>query len=184
MLPTVRLARLPEMRVAFFEAAGAFEPAPGDHPLQRREEVIASLWDEFNDWRVTVRPALGRIDVAALGITIRETNSFRAAIPIRGDYRPPQPARTALFPGGSFAYAYADDVDEIDSAAAAVRRWIADRGLRTASELIEAYKFHYNLEQHPCDCGYLVLNADGSDPIPSAPTHAAPLPIARRPKAL
>ncbi len=176
---TVRLARLPELRVAFFEAEDAFEPGPNGE-LQPHWEVIGELWDRFNDWRVQVRPALGRIDIAALGITVAETKAFRAAIPIRGDYRPPEPARTALFPGGTYAYAYADNIDEIDAAAATVREWIAGQALQRTSALIEAYKFHYNLDQHPCDCGYLVLNADGSDPIPPATsTHTSPLPIAR-----
>ena len=174
----VRLARLPEMRVAFFEVEDAFETAPGGS-LQPRWETIGALWDEFNEWRVRVRPALGRIDIAALGITVAGTNSFRTAIPIRADYRPPEPARTALFPGGTYAYAYADNIDEIDEAAATARDWIAANGLQMRSDLIEAYKFHYNFDQHPCDCGYLVLNADGSDPLPPTSDHNAPLPIAR-----
>lgn len=174
----VRLARLPEMRLAYFEVEDAFERGASGAFIPRWE-VIGGLWDAFNDWRVQVRPALGRIDIAALGLTMGETLAFRAAVPIRGDYRPPQPARTTLFPGGSYAYCYADNIDEIDEAAAAARAWIEAQGLRRNSELIEAYKFHYNQEQHPCDCGFFVLNADGSDPIPAPSSHANPLPIAR-----
>jgi hypothetical protein len=128
---------------------------------------------------VRTRPALGRIDIAALGLTDETAGTLRAAVPIRGDYRPPEPARTAIFPGGTFAYVYADNFDEIDEAAAAARAWIEENGLTKASGLIEAYKFHYNMEQHPCDCGFLVLNSDGSEPIPAPSSHTSPLPIAR-----
>ena len=178
MQRTVRLARLPEMRLAYFELEDAYERLP-DATLRPRWDVIGGLWDEFNDWRVRVRPALGRIDIAALGITNAEAATLRVGVPIRGDYRPPEPARTALFPGGSYAYCYADNVDEIDEAAATVLAWIEANGFRANSGLIEAYKFHYNQDQHPCDCGFLVLNADGSEPIPAAAGgHANPLPIA------
>jgi hypothetical protein len=172
------LARLPEMRIAYFELGGAYERAPNG-PLVPKWEAIGGLWDAFNDWRVQTRPALGRIDVAALGLTNEDTAVLRAGVPIRSDYRPPEPAKTALFPGGSFAYVYADNVDEIDEAAAAARTWIESQGLQRISGLIEAYKFHYNQDQHPCDCGFLVLNADGSEPIPPPLSHTSPLPIAR-----
>jgi hypothetical protein len=174
----VWLARLPEMRLAYLEIDGAYERLPSGF-LRPDWEVIGALWDAFNDWRVRVRPALGRIDVAALGITDEQRLSLRVAVPIRSDYRPPEPARTMLFPGGSYAYCYADNVDEIDEATATAARWIEEQGLRRVSAAVEAYKFHYNNEQHPCDCGYLVVNADGSDPLPPASSHASPLPIAR-----
>ena len=173
-----RLARLPETRIAYFELGDAYERQPSGG-LTPRREAIGRLWDEFNDWRLRTRPALGRIDIAAFGLTIEETATLRAAVPIRGDYRPSEPAKTALFPGGTFAYTYADNIDEIDEAAAASLAWVQAEGLRRASGLVEAYKFHYNNDQHPCDCGYLERHADGSDPIPPPLTHTAPLPIAR-----
>lgn len=174
----VWLARLPETRIAYFELADGYDRAAnGD--LIPKWEVIGAHWDAFNDWRLRTRPALGRIDIAALGITDDAEGTLKAAVPIRGDYRPPEPAKTALFPGGTFAYVYADNFDEIDEAAAAAREWIEANGLTKASGLIEAYKFHYNMDQHPCDCGYLVLNPDGTEPIEPPLSHNAPLPIAR-----
>lgn len=172
------LARLPEMRIAYFELTDGYSRTP-EGVLVPDWDSIGAHWDAFNDWRVRTRPALGRIDIAALGITDDEKGTLRAAVPIRGDYSPPPPARTALFPGGSYAYVYADNVDEIDEAAAAARSWIEANGFHRASGLIEAYKFHYNLDQHPCDCGYLVLNADGTEPIPAPSSHTSPLPIAK-----
>ena len=173
-----RLARLPETRIAYFELADAYERQPSG-VLTPRWQAIGELWDQFNDWRLRTRPALGRIDIAAFGLTLEESAALRAAVPIRGDYRASEPAKTALFPGGTFAYTYADNIDEIDDAAAATQAWILAQGLTRVSGLIEAYKFHYNNDQHPCDCGYLVVNADGSEPIPPPLTHTAPLPIAR-----
>jgi hypothetical protein len=55
----------------------------------------------------------------------------------------------------------------------------AESGLVRNSGLIEVYKFHYNMEQHPADCGFLVKNEDGSEPLPLPSTHSSPLPIAR-----
>lgn len=176
----VWLARLPEMRVAYFEVEVPASFTPGG--------VVAPdfsrLWDEFNEWRVQARPALGRIDIAAIGWMAEAGEGasgrrYRAGVPIRSDYTPPPPARTTFFPGGSFAYAYADNVDEIDEAAGTVFAWVADQGLEARSGLIEVYKFHYNLDQHPCDCGVLVRRADGSEPVPATGGHTNPLPIAR-----
>ena len=171
------LARLPEMRLAYFEVAVPASAVPGGVDF-------AQVWDEFNAWRVEARPALGRIDIAAIGWMAEAGEGpgglrFRAGVPIRSDYTPSAPARTTFFPGGSFAYVYADNVDEIDEAAEAVNRWVREHRMEPRSGLIEVYKFHYNLEQHPCDCGVLVRRADGSDPIPAAGGHANPLPIAR-----
>jgi len=166
------------MRLACFEAEGVYRRQP-DGSLEPDWDAIGDLWERFNDWRVRVRPALGRIDIAALGLTNSETRSLRVAVPIRSDYRPPEPAKTLLFPGGSFAYCYADNVDEIDEAGAIAARWVEEQGLRRASDLIEVYKFHYNQDQHPCDCGFLVLNGNGADPLPPPASHANPLPIAR-----
>jgi hypothetical protein len=84
-----------------------------------------------------------------------------------------------LFPGGSFAYACADDVDEIDEAAGAVEAWVSKEGLVARPGYIVVHRYHYNLDQHPCDCGLLVSRADGSEPVPPAGGHASPLPIAR-----
>lgn len=169
----VWLARLPEMRVAYFEVdIGGGDGAPD----------LSRAWDEFNAWRVQERPALGRIDIAAIGWMVESDDGrprYRTGVPIRSDYAPAPPAKTAFFPGGSFAYAYADDVDEIEAAAEAVRDWVAAQGLVARSGLIEVYKFHYNLDQHPCDCGVLVERADGSEPVAAGRSHASPLPIAR-----
>lgn len=176
------LARLPEMRLAYFEEL--LRAAPPDDPGVGADfEGMGRVFEAFNEWRVQVRPALGRIDIAALGWAMDAIPDgrmpYRAAVPIRSDYQPPGPAKTALFPGGSFLYAYADDIDEVEDVAAAVAAAVAEAGFVQASGLIEAYKFHYNLEQHPCDCGFLVLNRDGTEPIAAAPSHASPLPIAR-----
>lgn len=176
------LARLPEMRVAYFEAALEAAPDP-ESGVVADFEGMGKLFETFNEWRLHTRPALGRIDIAALGWAVENQAdgriSYRAAVPIRGDYRPPPPARTALFPGGSFLYAYADNVDEIEDVSLAVAQALPGAGLRAVSGLIEVYKYHYNLEQHPCDCGFLVLNEDGSEPVPPPASHTAPLPIAR-----
>lgn len=169
----VWLARLPEMRVAYFEVDVAGGEAAPD---------LSRVWDAFNEWRVQARPALGRIDIAAIGWTAESSDGrrrYRTGVPIRSDYSPPPPARTTFFPGGPFAYACADDLDEIDDAAAAVRGWLPEHGLVARSGLIEVYKFHYNLDQHPCDCGVLVQRADGSEPVVGGGSHTSPLPIAR-----
>ncbi len=169
------LARLPEMRVAYLETV--FRPSDGG-----AAESLAQLWESFNDWRLRTRPALGRIDISAIAWALpREdgTMGYRIGVPIRGDYQPPDPARAVLFPGGAFAYAYADDVDEVERAGTSVEEWIAEREFQAVSGPIEVHKYHYNLEQHPCDCGYLVLDANGRDPLPRVGSHAAPSPIAR-----
>ena len=176
----VWLARLPEMRVAYLEVAVPAGRAPGGGLVPD----FSRLWDEFNEWRVRARPALGRIDIAAIGWLAEAEEDgapqrYRTGVPIRSDYTPPAPARTTFFPGGSFAYAYADNVDEIDEAAEAVYRWVGEQGLEPRSGLIEVYKFHYNLEQHPCDCGVLVRRPDGEEPVPAVGSHASPLPVAR-----
>ena len=162
-------ATLPEMRLACLEreCAGAPEQAA----------TVDELWDAFNTWRVESRPALGRIDIAALGFIMDRDDGallLRAAVPIRADYVPAPPARTLLFPGGAFVYAYADQTDEIPSAFETVREALAEYNLEPASGPIEVYKFHYNLDQHPCDCGYLV-DLPGLEPVRAH----APLPIAR-----
>jgi hypothetical protein len=167
----VRLAQLPEVRLAYFEAA--LDGAPGGR-------WVGPLWEEFNAWRLRTRPALGRIDIAALGWEIpaeEDGSTFRAGVPVRSDYKPMDPAKTIFFPGGAFAYCYSDNIEEIGEAFEAVRRCVREEGLSAQPGGIEAYKFHYNLEQHPCDCGLLVTLADGSSPLGEAPS--GPLPIGR-----
>lgn len=175
------LARLPEMRLAYFEETLDATPAE-DSGVVAAFEGMGRVFDRFNEWRVTVRPALGRIDIAAIGWAMPPDSDgripYRACVPIRSDYKPPAPARTAFFPGGSFFYAYADNIDEVEDVSAAVRDALAPAGFRANSGLIEVYKFHYNLEQHPADCGFLVKNLDGSEPVVTASSHASPLPIA------
>ena len=169
------LARLPEMRLAYLEVA--FTPAEDS-----TTQAITDLWEAFNAWRLKARPALGRIDVAALTWALAGDDGsirYRIGVPIRSDYHPSQPARATIFPGGSFAYCYADNVDEVAEAGTAVEGWIDERGFEAVSGPIEVHKYHYNLEQHPCDCGYLVVDGDGREPVPAAGSHASPLPIAR-----
>lgn len=177
------LARLPEMRLAYFEEELAADPSE-DSGVVAEFEGMGRVFDAFNDWRVRVRPALGRIDIAAMGWALPATAEgripYRACVPIRSDYQPPEPARTVFFPGGSFFYAYADNIDEIEDVSAAVRDALEPAGLRATSGLIEVYKFHYNLDQHPADCGFLVKNLDGSEPVPAPSVHSSPLPIAPR----
>jgi len=171
----VWLARLPETRIAYFDEPDAYERSGEDlFP----KPTVAALWERFNEWRLRTRPALGRIDISAMGFVVEGEGLYRAAVPIRGDYRPVEPAKTALFPGGTFAYVYADDTDEVMEAAATAARWIIGEGLSPASGLIEVHKYHYNLDQHPCDVGFLVTNEDGSEPIPPPLSHSNPLPIA------
>ena len=166
----VRLAQLPEMRLAYFETTMG-DPVGGG---------VGPAWDSFNDWRLRTRPTLGRIDIAAVGWAVPGSDDgpvFRTAVPVRSDYKASPPAKTMYFPGGAFAYCYADDVDEIGEAFATVERFVRDEGLVALPGRIELYKFHYNLDQHPCDCGFLVTLADGSSPLGAAPS--GPLPIAR-----
>ena len=168
---TVRIAQLPEMRLAYIESKAVGKLGGGEG---------ASAWDSFNEWRLRTRPALGRIDIAAVGWTVPGAEAgpvFRAAVPVRSDYKASPPAKTMYFPGGAFAYCYADDVEQNDDAFASVERFIREEGLVALPGRIELYKFHYNLEQHPCDCGLLVTLGDGSSPLGEAPS--GPLPIAR-----
>lgn len=171
----VWLARLPEMRLAYLEAT----VTPGRDDIT---SVLAALWEDFNAWRLRSRPALGRIDISALAWALPGKDgsvAYRVCLPIRSDYKPPEPARTALFPGGSFAYVYADNFDEVAEAGALVEAWIDERDFEATSGPIEVHKYHYNLDQHPCDCGYLVVDSNGRDPVPAGGSHASPLPIAR-----
>lgn len=170
----VRKAWLPEMRVAYMEQPVASE----DSSIEDYLNAYSELWQRFNEWRERTRPALGRIDVAALAWTLRGDDGhllLRAAVPIRGDYQAPPEVRTAIFPGGTFLYCYADDSDEIDLAFQAVNDELERGNYEPASGPIEAYKFSYNFDQHPADCGYLVK---GDRPTGYG-GHHAPLPIAR-----
>lgn len=174
MTGRTRLARLPEMRLAYLEVAGD-EATLGPADLD-------SLWERFNSWRAEARPALGRVDIAAVGWTLDAEGPevrIRACVPIRSDYDPPPPARTTFFPGGAFVYTGADDADELDAAAEASARWVVANGLVPRSGLIEVHQFHFNLEQHPAACGFLVARPDGGDPAPGGGGHTSPLPIAR-----
>ena len=127
------LARLPEMRLAYFEELLAASPAE-DSGVVAEFEGMGRVFDAFNEWRVRVRPALGRIDIAAIGWAMPPDAEgripYRACVPIRSDYQPPEPARTTFFPGGSFLYAYADNIDEIEDVSAAVRDALQPAGLR------------------------------------------------------
>jgi hypothetical protein len=172
----VRVAQLPEMRLAYFEAT---LPAT-EVPEAELAPAFNDLWDQFNEWRVQARPALGRIDVAAIGWHIESADgtsvSYRTAVPIRSDYDPPSPAKTSFFPGGAFAYSYADDADEMADAFRAVASHIAERGWELTSGPIEVHRFHFNLEQHPADCGVLVR---GTGVPQGGSSHERPLPIFR-----
>lgn len=169
----VRIAALPEMRMAYFELELPIERVPHDD----LPPEFGELWNEFNEWRVQARPSLGRIDIAAVGWQSEETEgtvTYRVGVPIRSDYRPPAPAHTMFFPGGAFAYCYADDVDEVPEAFRAVAEHLESEGIRPTGGPMEVYRYHYNLEQHPCDCGVLVdveLQHGGG--------HDSPLPIGR-----
>ena len=46
----VRLARLPEMRLAYFEADIPVDYVPDDSP------EMGMLWESFNAWRLEARP--------------------------------------------------------------------------------------------------------------------------------
>lgn len=168
----VRVARLPEMRLAYFE-----REAP-EEPIDAYWRSFGALWEEFNAWRLKVRPALGRIDIAAVAMALPKSEGtvfIRTAVPIRSDYRPPAPAKTTFFPGGTFAYCYADNIDELAAAFAAVTAAIRVEAYELASGPLEMYKFHYNMDQHPADCGFLVTREDGAEPA----AEPGPLPIAR-----
>lgn len=170
----VWIAPLPEMRLACFEVALPLADVPDDDLAPE----FGALWDSFNEWRVHARPELGRIDIAAIGWqelqADGETVVYRAGVPVRSDYRAPAPARMTRFPGGAFAYCYADTVEEIPGSFRTVFEHLQAEAIRPVSGPIEVYKFHYNLEQHPADCGVLV----DVELVRSA-SHDAPLPIAR-----
>jgi DNA gyrase inhibitor GyrI len=149
----VRIAHLPEMRLAYFEDV---------HEAEGLDFGAAEndLWERFNAWRNDTRPQLGRIDILAIAFAMHEEDGakvrLRAAVPIRSDYQPQEPARTTFFPGGLFAYAYADDLDEIEDAFEAVAEFLPSSGYAPSGAALEVYRYHYNLDQHPCDCGFLV----------------------------
>ena len=169
----VRIARLPEMRFAYFEATLAPEAV----------DEADALWQRLTQWQQQAQPRIGRIDIRAIGWIIEtdaspERVTYRVAVPVRSDYTAAAPARTMLFPGDAFAYCHADDVDAMDDAFAAVRWVMDDRGYSARSGPFEVYPYHFNVDQHPVECGFLVGRADGGDVLASR-GHEGPLPIAR-----
>lgn len=166
--PAVRIADLPQLRLAYFERRGSLED-------------VQAAWDELNDWRAEHRPALGRIDIAAFGwYTTEHTRDgevvvLRAGVPVRGDYRVEPPARVTLFNPRRFVYAHANDGDAYAGAFAAAAAHIEREGLAADDaelDAAEAHSYHFNLDQHPADCGYLLPGE-----IQPAGSHASPLPI-------
>jgi hypothetical protein len=161
------------MRIAYFEASLAPDAV----------EEADALWLRLTEWQQQAQPRVGRIDIRALGWIVEsdagaETVTYRVGVPLRSDYRPPAPARATLFPGGTFAYCHADDVGEMDEAFTAVRWAMDEQGYVTRSGPIEVYLYHFNVDQHPVECGFLVGRADGGDVL--APRgHEGPLPIGR-----
>ena len=145
----VRIAQLPEMRLAYLEHRGPVGEIP-------------ALWERFNAWRLEARPAVGRVDIAQIGWLLNpeagETDDaeYRACIPVRSDYEATGRVRTTFFPGGLLAYSYADDVDEIEAALSAVSDWIDREGGWHVKGVMEVYRYHFNLDQHPADCGFLI----------------------------
>lgn len=169
----VRIARLPELRLAYFEAQLAPDAV----------EEADALWLRLTEWQQQAQPRVGRIDIRSLGWIVERDASepeltYRAGVPVRGDAKVAQPARATLFPGGAFAYCHADDVGDMDDAFTAVRWAIEERGYTARSGPIEVYLYHFNVDQHPVECGFLVGNADGSDLL-AARGHEGPLPIGR-----
>jgi len=167
----VRVAVLPELRLAYFERRGTLES-------------VQAAWDELNAWRADVRPALGRIDIAAIGWYLSETEGdtevaiLRAGVPVRSDYRVEPPARVMLFPGREFVYAPASDGDEYGAAFAAAADYIERERLAGEDDTLEAaevHLYHFNLDQHPAECGYLLPGE-----VRPQGGHASPLPIAPR----
>jgi DNA gyrase inhibitor GyrI len=148
----VRLARLPEMRIAYFEHQGPVEEIP-------------QLWERFDAWRLQARPAVGRPDIATIGWLMNpgadegEPVTYRAGVPIRSDAGASPPAKSTFFPGGTFAYCYADDTSEIEAAFEAVSDWLEREEGWSVRSAMELYKYHYNLEQHPADCGFILDRA-------------------------
>ncbi len=171
-LPTVvRIARLPEMRLAYFEASLAPEAV----------EEADALWQRLTEWQQQAQPRVGRIDIRAVGWIVEsdasERVTYRVGVPVRSDYTALAPAKTTLFPGGAFAYCHADDVDGMDDAFGAVRWAMDERGYVGRSGPIEVNLYHFNVEQHPVECGFLVGRADGSEVLATR-GHEGPLPIA------
>ncbi|MGE5596635.1 MAG: hypothetical protein ACM3S1_11450 [Hyphomicrobiales bacterium] len=161
----VRVAPLPEMRLAYFQGAGDAEGAD-------------RTWQLLNEWRLGQRPQLGRIDVAAIGWfePLDEGGfAFRAGVPVRSDYPVHPPASPMLFAARNFAYLSADDGDEYEAAFEAVLDEIERQGLDPLSGPVEVHRYHFNLDQHPADCGFFV-----SGELPAAGGHDRPLPIAPR----
>lgn len=145
----VRLAHLPEMRLAYLELQG---PMNG----------IAALWESFNAWRLEHRPALGRIEFSQIGWLMNpdaedgDDIQYRTAMPVRSDYEATGAAKTTFFPGGTIAYAYADDLDEIEDALSTVSDFVEAQGGWRIKGVFELYRYHYNLDQHPLDCALLI----------------------------
>ena len=148
----VWLARLPEMRFAYFELDGEIGAVP-------------QLWERLNAWRLANRPVVGRVDIAQVGWLLNPTADdpdqaqYRACLPVRSDYEATGDVRTTFFPGGLFAYCAADDFDEVESAFEQVERWLEEQGGWTIKSAFEVYRYHFNLEQHPADCGFHIERA-------------------------
>lgn len=162
----VRIAALPQLRLACFEAEGDAAGAE-------------KAWEALEEWRVQARPALGRIDLAALGWfdPQEETNSFvfRVGVPVRGDYRVPPPARPRIFPAARFAYIAIDDTDEYEAGLREVLAYLERENIEPVSGPVEAVRYHFNLDQRPADCGFLIAGE-----VDQGGSHDRPLPIATR----
>jgi hypothetical protein len=161
------------MRLAYFEAQLAPDAI----------EEADALWLRLTEWQQQAQPRVGRIDIRAIGWIIEsdpssEQVTYRVGVPVRSDYTAPSPARTTLFPGGAFAYCHADDVDDMDEAFSAVRWAMDERDYVPRSGPIEAYLYHFNVDQHPVECGFLVGRADGGEVLETR-GHEGPLPIGR-----
>ncbi len=146
------LARLPEMRIAYFDHSGGVEEVP-------------QLWERLNAWRLANRPVVGRVDIAQVGWLLNpeaeegEPAEYRAGIPVRSDYEAVGGVKTTFFPGGLFVYCAADDFDEIGAAFTTVEEWLTEEGGWNIKAAIEVYRYHFNLDQHPADCGFLIERA-------------------------
>jgi effector-binding domain-containing protein len=162
----VRVAALPQMRLACFEGEGDADGAE-------------KTWEALEEWRVRARPPLGRIDIAAIGWFEPQDGGisfvFRAGVPVRGDYRVPAPAKARVFPAALFAYITIDDNDEYEAGLHEALAYIEREGLELASGPVEAVRYHFNLNQRPADCGFLV---EGE--VAEQASHERPLPIAPR----
>ncbi len=161
----VRIATLPQMRLACFEGEGDAAGAE-------------RTWEALEAWRLEVRPPLGRIDIAALGWFEPQDGGasfiFRAGVPVRGDYRVPPPAMARIFPATRFAYISIDDTPEYEAALRTVLEYLQAEGIEAESGPVEAVRYHFNLHQRPADCGFLVEG----EPEEFG-SHERPLPIAR-----